>query len=221
MLQDHLVVKNKKYLIWDWNGTLLNDAEYCVRCMNDVLNKHHLENIDLKKYKDTFTFPVKDYYQAIGFDFNKVDFEIPAMEFIKIYYKYLNDVDLHNNAVSTLTFIKNKGVKQLALSAMEHSELLNSLTSKGIIQFFDEIRGINNHFANSKLEIGKQLLEDVGANKDDFVMIGDTIHDFEVATGMGIDCILVSNGHQSAERLSTVSNKIVPDLESLVTIFNS
>jgi len=78
-------------IIWDWNGTMLNDAQYCVTCMNKVLTKRDMRLIDISDYRTHFTFPVKDYYEAIGFNFKLEDFEVPAMEFINEYYGNIKD----------------------------------------------------------------------------------------------------------------------------------
>ena len=46
-------------------------------------------------------------------------------------------------------------------------------------------------------------------------MIGDTIHDYEVAHNLEIDCLLISSGHQSHERLATVTSNIISELSEL------
>jgi len=212
-------VKNKKIIIWDWNGTMLNDAELCVACMNTVLRKYQIEEIDVVKYRSTFTFPVKDYYEAIGFDFEKIDFEIPAMEFIVQYYTKIGEADLHKDTVDVLKLFKEKGLKQFALSAMEHNNLVSSLTDKGIIKFFENVSGINNHYAHSKLEMGQEMMKSLSVESKDILMIGDTIHDFEVAQRLDIDCVLVSNGHQSKERLLEATPFVVSSLLEIAEYF--
>ncbi len=32
----------KQIIIWDWNGTLLNEVQMCVNCMNELLGKRNL-----------------------------------------------------------------------------------------------------------------------------------------------------------------------------------
>ena len=212
-------MKNKKIIIWDWNGTMLNDAELCVACMNSVLRKYQIAEIDIVKYRSTFTFPVKDYYEAIGFDFEKIDFEIPAMEFINQYYPKIGQADLHKDTIEVLKLFREKGLKQFALSAMEHNNLVSSLTDKGIIEFFENVSGINNHYANSKLEMGQEMMKSFSIESKDILMIGDTIHDFEVAQRLDIDCVLVSNGHQSKERLLEVTPFVVSGLLEIAEYF--
>ena len=50
-----------EYIIWDWNGTLMDDSAASLRAMNKVLEKYGLERLSNKRYMDIFTFPVVDY----------------------------------------------------------------------------------------------------------------------------------------------------------------
>ena len=64
------------HIIWDWNGTLLNDAWLCVEVMNGMLAKRNLPIRTLNQYMDIFDFPVKDYYVKLGYNFEKEPFEV-------------------------------------------------------------------------------------------------------------------------------------------------
>ena len=54
---------NYKHIIWDWNGTLINDAWLFVDVMNNILQKRDMHIITIKKYRDIFGFPIKNYYK--------------------------------------------------------------------------------------------------------------------------------------------------------------
>ncbi len=56
-------------IIWDWNGTLLNDLDLCISAINVLLGKRELPLLNRQTYKAVFSFPVKDYYKAVGFRF--------------------------------------------------------------------------------------------------------------------------------------------------------
>ena len=206
-------------IIWDWNGTLLNDADYCVECMNKVLKKRDIQQINIDQYRTHFTFPVRDYYEAIGFNFDKEDFEIPAMEFINEYYEHLSKASLHTCVFDILEYFKKLGYRQLVLSAMEHENLISSLTEKGIINYFEDIKGIDDHYAHSKLEMGKNLMKQLSIDPTTTIMIGDTTHDLEVAKGLKIECILVSTGHQSKERLLSATTNVITKLGDITKYF--
>jgi len=197
-----LDLSKKKLIIWDWNGTLLDDVGICVNCMNQLLSERNIQQLTADYYREIFTFPVKAYYQKAGFDFQKEDFEKPAMEFITLYYQRLPEAGLFPCVQDVLSAFQKKGLRQLVLSAMEHEKLEQSLKSKGIFPYFQRVAGMSDHYAHSKLQIGKDLLVgETTFERGEMVLIGDTLHDLEVAGDLGIDCVLVARGHQSKERL--------------------
>ncbi len=192
-----------KHIIWDYNGTLLNDVKLCVDIINDLLIKRALPLMSVEKYKEQFDFPVKDYYERIGFDFVKESFEIVGTEFIKEYDKRQKTSKLHPGAEELLSEIKNAGIKQSILSARKEEQLTEELKNFGIINYFQEVVGLNDHYAGGKTENGIKLISRLGVSKNEILMIGDTKHDAEVAKEAGIDCILLAHGHHTSAKLET------------------
>ena len=204
-------------IIWDWNGTLLNDLDFCISTINVLLKKRELDLLDRFSYKEVFSFPVKDYYQAIGFDFLKEDFSVSAQEYIDIYNAGVSNCKLHSGATYVLEHFKNMGFRQFVLSAMQQDMLEHTLKHQNIFDYFEGIAGLNDHYAVSKIERGKQLIAHFSINKAQATIIGDTNHDFEVAQQLEVDCILVADGHQSKERLAATGAKVIDDLQQLKT----
>lgn len=205
----------KDTVIWDWNGTLLNDLDLCLSSINVLLRKRELPKLDRDTYKEVFSFPVKDYYEAIGFDFNKEDFSIPAREFIDLYDNNVHHCGLHADARDVLHDFKQKGYRQFVLSAMKQNMLEKTLEQNGISHFFEGVAGLNDHYAVSKVERGKQLIDEFAIDTQKSWIIGDTTHDHEVAQQLGIRCILVADGHQSADRLLATGANVLDSLKKL------
>ena len=208
----------RKYtnIIWDWNGTLLNDVSICIKSINILLKHRNLELLTETKYREVFTFPVRKYYEHIGFDFSAEDFTIPAHEFITNYNNYFTEAKLFTDAVEVLDYFSKNNYRQFILSAMEQDSLVKSVKDRDIIDYFDTIIGIDNHFATSKIDSGYKLIETMKLDKSKTVMIGDTLHDVEVADAMSIDCILVSRGHQSYDVLKTNGNIVKTSLIDII-----
>lgn len=206
-----------KAIIWDWNGTLLNDTDYCVSIINLLLSERGLPLLNKNRYKDVFSFPVKAYYQTIGFDFTKEDFSVPAHQYIDLYYKGFDQCALQKSTIEVLKFFRSKGLQQFVLSAMEHEMLEKTLNQKGILHFFEGVAGLKDHYAVSKVEQGKLLLKEFGIDAEETFLIGDTVHDFEVAEAIGVACILIADGHQSTNRLSETGAKVISSLEELIS----
>ncbi|MCF6333559.1 MAG: HAD hydrolase-like protein [Draconibacterium sp.] len=204
-----------KTIIWDWNGTLLNDLDFCITTINKLLKIRDLALLDRKSYKAVFSFPVKNYYKNIGFDFEKEDFSIPAKEFIDLYDRGVKNCKLHRSADEVLFHFKELGFRQFVLSAMEQNMLEKTIKHNSVYDFFEGVFGLNDYYAVSKIERGAQLISKFNIEKEKTWMIGDTIHDFEVAKKLGIKCILIGDGHQSDERLKSTGAVVTSELIEL------
>ncbi len=204
-------------LIWDWNGTLLNDLTLCLSSINLLLGRRKLPLLDKSRYQEVFSFPVKDYYASVGFDFSREDFSVPAHEFINLYEAGVKNCSLHPATVQVLSYFRDKDYPQFILSAMHQDMLQKTLKLNGIYDYFEGIAGLDDHYAVSKTERGRLLLEEYGIDKGNTWLIGDTIHDFEVAQSLGITCILIADGHQSKRRLKSTGAMVLNHLTDIIT----
>ena len=202
-------------IIWDWNGTLLNDVDIAVEAINHLLNSRNLIPLTVERYLDVFTFPVQNYYEQIGFDLINEPFEIPAMQFIAIYNKTVGACGLHNEVVQLLSRLRDRGYRQFILSAMEQQQLEKTVNDNGINLYFESLCGLDNHYATSKVDNGKSLIRMNKLDPDRILMIGDTVHDYEVAQAIGCKCVLVAKGHQSKERLQYSGATVVDSLDEI------
>jgi len=208
-------LKGINLIILDWNGTLLNDVEVCVDAMNSLLSVRNLPPIDTFGYKDIFTFPVKDYYTKAGFNFNTEPFEVPAMQFMDLYRSLLPKANLHASAIGVLTQLNMLGMTQAVLSAMEQKLLESLLCRYQLTGFFDHTFGIDNHYEAGKTDRGKALILYGHYDPKTCLLIGDTLHDAEVAYELGCKCLLFDGGLQSRKTLETSGCEIISDLEDI------
>ena len=207
------------YIIWDWNGTLLDDAWLCVDVMNGMLEERNLPLRTLDQYREIFDFPVINYYLKLGFDFSREPFEEVGLEFVIRYNKRQKETSLHMEVKRILRHFKNGGYLQFILSAREQNELLREIKELGVAEFFDGVYGLDDHYAHGKTDIGRELLAETGIDPKKAVFIGDTRHDAEVAGEIGVDCILVPNGHHTEERLRKCNAFVIGSLTELEGIF--
>lgn len=206
---------NKRVIIWDWNGTLLNDISISIDAMNEMLGRRGLELLDLCRYRQVFGFPVKDYYQKLGFDFSNEAFEVPAMEFIKGYSARLKEAVLFDDVKENLSLLKAQGIRHFILSAMEQEALDECVLNLGIHQYFEKIYGLGDHYAHGKSGIALEMMCNENFNRDECVLVGDTLHDLEIAHLLEIDCILISRGHQEKKRLREKHHHVKDDIKGL------
>lgn len=208
---------DEKLIIWDWNGTLLNDVEYCTKTINIVLERYNLKQITVPEYRDLFCFPVKEYYRNIGFDFSVNPFEKVGMEYIELYNKNLNTCKLHDEALSTIKALKQKGVKQVLISARFQDALTEDVKLFGLTEYFNETLGINDNYASSKEYLFEKYLSENNYKKENITLVGDTIHDCEIAAKFGLNFLLLEKGHQSDIHFKNCNN--LQKIKCLTEIF--
>ncbi len=214
-------VQNINTILWDWNGTLLNDMSLCIKSMNRLLKQRKLPLLCSDRYLQVFTFPVKDYYSKLGFDFATEPFEIPAEEFILHYTAGISQVPLFDDAVSVLDYFEKKGYRQYIVSAMEHSALIQSVKERNILHYFQKVAGINDNLAFGKTTIARQLISDQKIDTTRCVFIGDTLHDAEVASEINVQSLLISKGHQHHERLKKTGNPVLNSLYDVISFIDA
>lgn len=207
-----------QHIIWDWNGTLLDDAGLCVAIMNDLLALRRLPALAPTTYEEIFDFPVVDYYRKVGFDFAIDPFEKLSDEFIGAYNRRVWACGLRDGAQAALAAGHQRGLTQSILSAMLQSTLDRLIAHFGLTHYFSAVTGLDNHHAAGKLALAQQWIAAQSTPRDTMLLIGDTVHDFEVAAALGIDCWLIHSGHHSRARLAALG---APIIESLAALYAS
>lgn len=203
-----------KYLIFDFNGTIVNDIDLCLESINYCRKKYiGLEPLTKEEYRDIFTFPVKDYYLKAGFDFNVQDWDEVANCWMEHYLKHHHECKVFDGVVELTKQAHDKGYKCIVLSASEESILKQQLTEFGIIDMFDDVIGIKDIYAVSKIDSALNYFK--GQDIKDSILIGDTDHDKEVADTLGCKCILVSSGHQSYDRLIKINDIVYNSIKEV------
>ena len=211
-----------KHILWDWNGTLVNDMNLCVSVTNSLIKERKIPLIDLEIYQREFTFPVVDFYEKIGFDFSCESYEVVAEEWILEYKRNFEDQSrLNGDVIGVLSFMRDMGFKQSVLSACEVELLNHSISHLNLGDFFHQIHGTNNNHAHGKVDLAHSLIDQEHCTSEESLLFGDTVHDFEVAEAVGIDCVLIANGHQHGDRLRKTGAPVICDISEVPSFIKS
>lgn len=211
-------IKRGTMIIWDWNGTLLNDIDICIESINRILDTRGQHRITKEMYLRFFRFPVIDFYRDLGFDFKKENFNALSDEYIHHYLSMESRSSLHDGAVDLLKYFGSRHVQQVVLSAMEQNTLSESIKKHNIHHFFKEIIGVKNFFGHGKLDCAKLYIENSSVPASNITLLGDTTHDHEVASNLGCHCILIAGGHQPYEKLMTTGVQVEKNLAALFSL---
>lgn len=204
-----IYLKDKEHIIWDWNGTLLSDVDHAVESVNHLLIEHGLPVLGKERYKQVFGFPIISYYEELGFDFSKESFEDLSEKFNNKYMDGFKELPLVPATQTVLYNLKNQSKLQSVLSAASQWDLDAMISHYELNSVFKYVYGINDRLAASKVDRGHELIRIAGISKEKTVIVGDTLHDLEVAQELGIDVVLLAHGHQCATRLKQRHDKVI------------
>ena len=206
-------------ILWDWNGTLLDDVELCMDALNRLLAEHgYPQRYDRDQYRAIFGFPIEEYYTRAGFDFSRHSFAELAARYMEYYIPASVACPLTDGALDALEAFRTARLRQVILSASPITTLQRQVEERGVTQYFDRLLGLGDIYAKSKIELGLAYLREEGFDASRTVMIGDSVHDFEVAQALGVGCVLESGGHQPAETLRETGAPVVAGLREAAAL---
>ncbi len=204
-----------RHVIWDWNGTLLDDAGLCIEAINLVLRRRNLAEIRADEYAELFDFPVERYYRRLPFDWARESFEQVGSEFMEIYEARRLECRLREGAREALARFRARGARQHLISGYRREPLVELIRHFGLEPFFDEILGAEDIYARGKLNLAERWRTGRDDGDGPRLVIGDTVHDFEMARLLGAACILLPCGHMSRRRLEACGARVAASLDDV------
>lgn len=202
-------------VIWDFNGTILDDIDTGIKSVNTMLSRRALRQIASRsEYFGVFGFPIIEYYRRLGFDFEKESYAVLADEWVAEYLKNVVDAPLCRGVKDALDAFAAAHIKQYVLSMTEQNMLISQLEQLGVMKYFIQASGLDNVQAFSKLSLAESWR--CGKDLSRAVFIGDTTHDYETAQTMGTDCVLIASGHQKRCELEKCACRVVGSAAELI-----
>ena len=206
-----------KYILWDWNGTLLDDTQAALDTLNIMPTRRGAKPIALKFFRDHFAFPCRPFYDAIGMHVEDDEWDALAKEYHDVYAE--QPKRLNRETIAALERVKRSGAKQSIISALRQ-DLLDEVTARmGVAQYMECIYGVDNLDGASKLDRALELMSRIApadGEQPDVVLIGDALHDKEVADALKVRCVLCGQGSHASWRL----REVAPTGETLLEAVN-
>ena len=206
-------------ILWDWNGTLIDDAVTSLNCVNDMLTEMDKPLITMEQYYTYVETPIIGFYRHILTE-EELDFPSISKSFHSSYTNRLDETNLAADALEVLSRLKENGAKQYIITATKEESARKLTLDYNVNEYFDGIFGADNTLAESKVERALKFFISNNIDPDDTVFIGDTLHDLETANALGVDCILVTYGHQGkdiVENSGTVTASSLKEVFCIIT----
>ena len=207
-----------RHVIWDWNGTLVDDLEVVVDAVNTSLSAIGEGPIDADDYRDHYTRPVRRFYdRMLGRAVRDSEWAAIDETFHRTYVEHLHRVPLTHDAEEAIAAVAAAGATQSILSMWWHHDLVPEVTRRGLSDIMVRVDGNTEDAGESKARLLEHHLAVLDADVTP-VMIGDATDDALAGRTVGIPVILYDGGSHHHEELAGLGVPIAGSLLEAVAI---
>jgi phosphoglycolate phosphatase len=208
-------LKKYTYVMWDWNGTLLDDVGAALESVNDMLDRRAKTRITMAQYHEYIDIPIRKFYEHL-FDLEKEDYTNILKEYNDGYEARMYDITLAPGAREVLNEIRSSGLRQIVVSSCEQNQLRFYIEHFDLENYFDAVLGSEDYFAGSKVERAGKYLDEKSIDPAKVLVVGDLVHDYDMAKSIGASCILLSIGHHSEDKLRRSGAQVINSINQIL-----
>ncbi len=206
------------HVIWDWNGTLLNDLPIVVEAVNACLRSQGARPIDAETYRSRFVRPLNGFYEGLLGRSVDDDFLLELDHvFQDAYWDGFDDADLNSEAEEAIQYLVSAGATQSIASMLWHDMLVPTVRGFGLDEFMLALDGNRGTVGESKdqhmvhhVERLRRMYPDLGAQT--MTVIGDLVDDAGAARAADLGCVLYDGGSQPRKLLERQGVPVVDSL---------
>lgn len=190
-------------LIFDWDGTLMDSTRLIASCLQNACRDLGLavpEFVDAK------------FVIGLGLA-ETVRYVAPALEparereLVERYRHHFlareHEGLLYAGVPEMLEDLHGRGKRLAVATGKARRGLDRALFSSGLGQWFEATRCADEGFAKPHPDMLHVILDCTGVPANEALMIGDTIHDLDLAANAGVDALAVSYGAHEEALLAT------------------
>jgi phosphoglycolate phosphatase-like HAD superfamily hydrolase len=205
----------RSHLVWDWNGTLLDDLTLVVSSTNQAFASVGGRRVDSDQHRRQFRRPVAEFYAEI------LERAVDQEEFGRLdrifHEAYRLGLTTTSLAADAMAAIKAWPGTQSLLSMWFHSELVPAVETYGLAGLFARVDGL-------RTEVGGDLkgghlashLAELQVAGDRAVLIGDSLDDAAAAASVGAAVVLYTGGFTHPARLRAAGLPVADTLVEAV-----
>ena len=203
-------------ILWDFNGTVMDDMGASAGAVNAMLQKRNLPLISEEWYTKHLIMPLEAFYESVGFDMQKERIEEVSAEFQQECKKFPRPV--FPEVREALAQFQKAGYRQLLFSSLYHDLLIAQAQERGVADHFEGIVGRQDRSLGGKEAAVQAYLEQHHIEPNQVLIVGDLTTDADMARYVGSPCALICKGHQHREILETTDAYVLDSAAELAAL---
>lgn len=212
------------HIVWDWNGTLLDDLDLVVDSVNASLTHLGEPPIGAEQYRRHFVRPLHTFYERLlGRSVDDELLEVIDDVFHRTYWQAYVDAELAADALQAMDVVAAEASTQSVASMLRHDLLVPSIRRFGLDERLLAVDGHRGRVGETKdqhMVAHVTRLEAMygGMTRTGMVAIGDIVDDAVAARSAGIRCVLYDGGGQTRRALEATGFPVADSLVEAVEL---
>lgn len=196
-------MKNRfELIIFDWDGTLVDSVDWIVHCIQLAAERHQCQVPKTQAVKDIIGLSIE---QATAQLFPELALELRrsiATDYTQTFFsKPISRDDLFPGVEAMLRRFRADGYRLAVATGKKRAGLDRAIAGTGVGELFCTTRCADQTASKPDPRMIDEIVVELGVSKQRTVMVGDSIHDLQMALNAGVASIAVTCGANSAEVL--------------------
>jgi phosphoglycolate phosphatase-like HAD superfamily hydrolase len=212
-----------RHVVWDWNGTLLDDNHAVLVGVNSVCAQYGRAAVTLEEWRAVFSRPILACYEKVlGRPLTEADWDVIDQHYHSAYRLELDTCGLAAGVPDLLHEWRDAGRTQSLLSMWFHDELVPLVGKLSLTDLFARVDGLRGYnMGGSKAAHLIEHLEAQELDPADVVLIGDVVDDAEAAAQAGAQCVLVTTGMMPRARLAAAGVPVTDSIPEALALIDA
>lgn len=196
-------MKNRfELIVFDWDGTLINTIDWIVKCLQAAGVKHGFAAPEPQAAKDVIGLDIQNAVQALYPEAGSQTRKNIIADYSQVYFsKKLSQNDFFPGVFEMLNRLKDAGYRMAVATGKTREGLNQALRATGTEGLFNITRCADETASKPDPLMLHEIMRHTGTSPAKTLMVGDSIHDMQMALNANISSIGVICGANDEESL--------------------
>ncbi len=190
-------------VVFDWDGTLMDSTRLIASCIQCACGDLGLEVPEEGAARYVIGLGIVDSMRHIAPGLDAEGQRRLGERYRHHFLSREHEAPLYPGVPELIADLHARGVRMAVATGKARRGLERALDATGLRPWFEATRCADEGFAKPHPDMLLALLDRTGVEAARAVMVGDTVHDLELAANAGVDAVAVSYGAHDAALLGT------------------
>lgn len=208
-----MTVKTYQLYVFDWDGTVMDTTGLIAQGMQQACVAMGYRAPDLDACRETIGLPFVESFAKVLPEFRYEDIDAFLTAYRNWYLQREAQVDVMQGLETLFAGMTGEGLRLAVATGKSRQGLIRVFNRTGLEKYFEATVTADESFPKPNPAMLEKLSDETGVDVHDMVMIGDSIHDLQLAQNAGCDAVAVTWGAARPEEL-----KVYPAVAYVPTV---